>query len=172
MLRRFQPTLCVNHYLDIKMSTLNNYGCRYLFCDIDNTLVAYYEKTPNEQVENFLKVLKENDITIILISNNTLQRVSTFAKEIDAPYYHNATKPLKRTYKKIIEDFNISDLSTIVCLGDQLMTDIYGANKMHLKSILTKPMVTKDLFCTKLNRFLERHIFQSLKKRGLINEQQ
>ena len=56
----------------------------------------------------------------------------------------------------------------IACIGDELLIDIYGANRMGFLSILVNPISYEDYFITKFNRFFERKIFTVLEKRGLF----
>ena len=53
-------------------------------------------------------------------------------------------------------------------LGDQLLTDMLGANRMHFCTILTNPVAKRDLKCTKVNRVFEQMIFSLLEKRGKL----
>ena len=74
------------------------------------------------------------------VSNNVKERVETFAREFHAPCYPFAKKPLKRTYRKDDERDCGYAPHQIAVLGDQLLTDMLGANRMHFYSILTKPV--------------------------------
>lgn len=58
--------------------------------------------------------------------------------------------------------------SQIAVLGDQLLTDMLGANRMKFYTILTKPVAQKDLTCTKVNRIFENLIFAMLEKQGKL----
>ena len=63
--------------------------------------------------------------------------------------------------------FNFKD-TEVACIGDQLLTDIYGANRLGLTSILVNPISKKERFGTKINRFFEKRIRKILQKRGLL----
>lgn len=63
--------------------------------------------------------------------------------------------------------YNFKD-NEIACIGDQLLTDVFGANHLGLLSILVNPISNTDLFVTKINRFFERKILKKLEKRGLL----
>ena len=52
------------------------------------------------------------------------------------------------------------DLSEVACIGDQIMTDIWGANKMGFTSILVDKMTKEDFKWTKLNRIVESLILK------------
>lgn len=49
----------------------------------------------------------------------------------------------------------------IAAIGDQIMTDIIGANRCKMFSILVKPINEKDIWITKLKRPLENKIINN-----------
>lgn len=75
-----------------------------------------------------------------------------------------ALKPSKHVYKKILKKHNYSK-SEVACLGDQLMSDILGANRMGFLSIYTKPLVDKDIIYTKFSRRIEKILIKKIEKR-------
>ena len=53
----------------------------------------------------------------------------------------------------------------IIMIGDQIMTDIRGANSAGIRSVLVKPIIETDSWKTKFNRFWERKIMSYLVKK-------
>lgn len=49
----------------------------------------------------------------------------------------------------------------IAAIGDQIMTDVIGANRCKMFSILVKPINEKDIWITKLKRPLENKIINN-----------
>ena len=98
------PDMMPDHFYDVTPDIVKSMGAKALICDIDNTLVAHDEKHPNEDVKVFVKRVKDSGIKMCLISNNSLERVETFAKDLNLATYPNARKPLKKTYKKILKE--------------------------------------------------------------------
>ena len=47
-------------------------------------------------------------------------------------------------------------------IGDQIMTDVRGANAAGIRSILVRPIVDTDGWNTRINRFFERRIMRTL----------
>lgn len=162
MLKLFTPNYYIHSFDTLKPSYLKKHGIRLLVCDIDNTLVAHDVALPDEKVLTFLKSMRDAGIQIVFISNNVEERVAAFAKGLDIPYYPFAMKPLSKTYRKMIQDVKI-DKPCIAVIGDQLMTDILGANRMGFHTILTAPVVQRDLSFTKFNRLFESVVFVLLR---------
>lgn len=171
MLKLFTPKYYIHRYDVITPEYLKAHGISVLLCDIDNTLVAHDIALPDEQVIMFLKRLKEAGIHVIFVSNNVEERVKTFVEGcgLQAEFYPFAMKPLSKTYRKILKDYGF-DRKQVAMLGDQLMTDILGANWMGFYTILTAPVVQRDLSFTKVNRVFESAVFYLLKVTGKLKK--
>ena len=68
-------------------------------------------------------------------------------------------KPLKKGLKKAIKILNTKP-ENIASIGDQVFTDVVGANRCHMFSILVKPLDEKDIFLTIIKRPIERFIIK------------
>lgn len=168
MKKLFTPDCYIRSYRDLNVKRLYQMGIRVLVCDIDNTLVAHDEAVPDEAVKHFIKTAKEAGLEVVLVSNNVKERVDTFAKDLDVKTYPFAQKPLKKTYTKMMKDSGCK-AHQIAVLGDQLLTDMLGANRSGFYSVLTTPVAQKDLTCTKINRFFENMVFHVLAFQGKLH---
>lgn len=168
MLRLFTPKKYVKDYRFVDIDDLRKNNIKLVICDIDNTLVAHDEKHPNEDVKQFVKSMQEH-FSFCLISNNFNERVTTFASDLHVPCYSMAKKPLKLTYHKIMREMGFK-ADEIASIGDQIMTDILGGNRCHIYTILTHPLVERDLKSTKINRIFENMVFRALAKRNILKK--
>lgn len=163
MLKIFTPNYYIHSFQALRTEYLKEHDIRLLVCDIDNTLVPHDVAVPDERALAFLKRISQSGIQIVFISNNVEERVATFAKGLDIPYYAFALKPLPKTYWKLLKDY--PDMKGhVAVIGDQLMTDILGANMVGFHTILTAPVVQRDLSFTKVNRIFENMVFWLLRK--------
>ncbi|MEF9961853.1 MAG: YqeG family HAD IIIA-type phosphatase [Erysipelotrichaceae bacterium] len=168
MLSLFCPDYYIQSFATLDLHKLQERGIKLLICDIDNTLVAHDIAVANNDVIDFIERVKEIGIKVILISNNVEERVKTFADPMHVPYYSFAMKPLKITYQKCLKD-NPYKREEIAVLGDQLLTDIFGAKRMKFYTILSSPVVLRDMKFTKINRIFENIIYYLLaKKKWLV----
>lgn len=163
----FLPTSYVDNFTNITPARLNQLDVRAVIIDLDNTLVGYDDMDANDQVINWFKLMNENDFKVTIVSNGKKKRVSNFADPHDIDYIFNAQKPLSKNYKKAIRLMGVPKNETIM-VGDQLMTDIFGANLIGLKSILVIPVKSKDGYATLLNRKIESMIMRYFRKKGLL----
>ncbi len=91
------------------------------------------------------------------------KRVSKASNHAKLEFIHSAKKPLKMGYKSFEKAACTKD--KVVFIGDQLMTDIYGANKMNIVSVLVKPVKQRsDHFFTRTNRKIERFVIKRMFK--------
>lgn len=166
-MKLFTPDYYVESYRALDLERLKRHGIRVLVCDIDNTLAAHDEPLPDTQAIAFVRRVRDAGIQVVFISNNKRERVERFAGAVDAKCYPFARKPLKQTYRKMLRELHYAPHQVAV-LGDQLLTDMLGANRMHFYTILTKPLVSRDLNCTKVNRVFEQMVFRVLERQGKI----
>jgi len=165
----FIPNSVVKHYSEVTVAQLRELDCELFLVDVDNTLAPYDVPRASKENIEYLKRLKDSGFKLALVSNNNKKRVEEFAKGLDIKYYAMALKPLPFVYKKVMKDFGVAK-ENLVCLGDQLLTDVLGAHLAGVKVIWTKPLVNRDIFYTKINRTFEQNILNTLKKKGYVNE--
>ena len=79
----------------------------------------------------------------------------------------NSRKPLKKKYKKILELYHF-EIDEVACIGDQILTDILGANRMGFTSILVNRIAKYETIFTKINRFFEGFVLRKLAKRNIL----
>ena len=111
-----------------------------------------------------MKELQEKGFICILMSNNHKKRISYIGKELGIVYFYNAKKPLKFGYQKVLNKYHDYDKSQFVCIGDQIITDVFGAHRVGLDCILVKPLLLdNEHWYTKINRMTERRIINKFK---------
>lgn len=164
MRKLLEPKMMIDHYSDFDGERFIKEGYDTIFIDLDNTLAPYYEKRIDEAVYKFLDSLRKIGFKVFVISNNSEERVGNYFKDTDINYLFYALKPFKKGYKKAINDFNLNP-KKIVAMGDQMLTDVIGANRMGFYSIYVKPIIDKDSITTKLNRKIEKFLFKYVVKK-------
>lgn len=168
MLKKLIPNYYFKSIYDIPYDTLYAEGIRLILTDLDNTLISYKETMPNDALFDWVKKIKECGFELVIVSNSRKTRVTNFANALDVPCVKFSTKPLKRGIKKAIRKVATKRYAKneIILLGDQLMTDIFGANRMKINSILIEAIDKKtDTFPTRFNRGLENHFLKKIKKK-------
>lgn len=127
--------------------------------DIDNTLVAHTEMTPPENVLGYFSFLDSIGIKYAIVSNNSMERVESFCRELGIPYYYKALKPRKKFLKKALDDLNVpAEKSALI--GDQLFTDIWGGNRMNMLSVLVTAVGEDETGFVSFKRKFEKRILK------------
>ena len=78
-----------------------------------------------------------------------------FNRNIGVDYIENAHKPAVKSYWKAMEKMG-TDTENTVFVGDQLFTDVFGARRAGIHSILVKPIHPKEEIQIVLKRYLEK----------------
>lgn len=157
------PTFFTNKITDLSPKFIKSHGITSLLADIDDTLTYHKDPQIPQKVLEFINLMKANNIKIILISNNSKKRVSKFAKKLNLPYIFRAFKPLPFGINLALKKLNISKNEAII-IGDQIFTDILGANLLGIKSILVDPFEKNQTAFLKLKRFFENPIRKKIKR--------
>ena len=163
MFKKFYPNLYVDSTYEIDFEKLYSEGIRGIIFDIDNTLVEHGLPATDRARELFDR-LRNIGFKTCLISNNKEPRVKPFAMEVKSDYVFKANKPSKKNYLKAMDIMN-TDKNNTCFVGDQLFTDVYGANRCDIKSILVKPIHPKEEIQIVLKRKLEKIVLYFYKKR-------
>lgn len=161
MIDKFVPDIYAQSIHRINYENLIKKGIKCIIFDLDNTIAPVDIKEPDEEAKNLMFKLKEMGIKPILMSNSEKKRVEPFRNGLEIDSCADARKPFKKNYKKILSIYKFNP-EEIACVGDQLLTDVVGANKMGMTSILINPISKKDRIITKPNRILENIIMKIL----------
>jgi HAD superfamily phosphatase (TIGR01668 family) len=154
MLRRFYPKRTADSSYDIDYEKLYKEGYRGIIYDIDNTLVEHGADASPRAIELFTR-LKKIGFQTCLLSNNSEARVSRFNRQIGTKYIYKANKPFTKNYIKATKIMG-TKISNTVFIGDQLFTDVYGANCINMMTYLVKPIGPKEEIQIVFKRKLER----------------
>lgn len=158
----------MNSILSIRPEALKQKGIRGLITDLDNTLVAWHEPSITPKLRDWFRAFEEAGLSVLILSNNSEKRIRLFTGDARIPYIYRAKKPLTRGFRQAMQRMNLQP-EQVVVVGDQLMTDILGANRIGAHSILVVPVAESDGWATKLNRLIERFIMRQLRKRGMLH---
>lgn len=167
--KKFIPSFVFNSILDIDLEDLKNKGIKLILSDLDNTLISYAQSMPDDRVFEFKKRLDDLGFEFIIVSNSRKDRVNAFADALGVKCVKFSTKPLKRGIKKAIKTVASKKYQNneVILIGDQILTDILGANRCKINSGLVLPVDIKtDKRPTRFNRFFEQKILNRIKKKN------
>ena len=163
----FSPDDFVEKYEFIDVEYMNMHNKKVIISDLDNTLISWDSKKDTKELNRWLKKMKRAGFDIIVVSNNSEERVEEFCKQLNLQYVADAKKPLTHGFKKALSKLNRKPEEAII-LGDQVLTDVFGAKSLGVMSVLVKPISKTDAFKTRINRFFFFFIVQNLTRRKLF----
>lgn len=162
MFKRFYPKKFYKSTYEIDYKKFYDKGIRGILFDVDNTLVPHNAKADDRAIK-LMQDLKSIGFKICLLSNNNENRVVSFNNHVNVECVYNAFKPSRKKYYEAMEKIG-TDIENTLFIGDQIFTDIWGANRVGIYSILVGPVDTKEDFQIVLKRFPERLVMASYKK--------
>lgn len=135
----FYPTLYRRRITDLTADTLRALGVRGILLDVDNTLTTHDNPVPDARVSAWLSEMRQAGFALTVVSNNRDERVRPFAEAIGLSFQARAAKPLPRGYRAAARSMGLTPRQC-VAVGDQIFTDILGANLAGMKSVLLEPI--------------------------------
>jgi HAD superfamily phosphatase (TIGR01668 family) len=150
-----KPDYYLSSLFAVTAGDLLDKGIKGLLLDIDNTLVANHEPDADGRVISFISGMQEGGVRLAILSNATAQRISLFNRPLGLPVVEGAFKPFRRCYRSGILLLGL-EASEICMAGDQLFTDILGANRSGIRSMLVAPMHLSEPWYVRLKRLAEK----------------
>lgn len=170
MLERFYPDEYLKSIDDIDFEMYYKNGIRGIISDIDNTLVPHGAPADEHIIEVFEKI-HSLGIKTCLISNNQEPRVTPFAEKVNSEYICNAHKPSTKNYIKAMKIMETDKDSTLF-IGDQIFTDIWGANRAGIQTVMLEKINPKEEIQIVLKRIPEKFILWRWRKTRLKIEKE
>lgn len=162
MFHAFYPDEWYDSTYQIPFEQYYKKGYRGILFDIDNTLVPHGAPA-DENARAFFARLKKIGFHTCLLSNNKKERVALFTENIETEYIYKAGKPKKDGYLRGMEKIGCTVDNTLF-VGDQLFTDVWGAKKCGIHTLLVKPIHPKEEIQIVLKRRLEKIVLAEYKQ--------
>lgn len=162
----FIPDMYKQSIYTINYKELKKRGIKCLLFDLNNTIVSYEDEYPSDRLKEFMYEL-EKDFKIIIVSNANKNRIRPFKEKLNIDSSYLSKKPLKKKFLKIMNIYNLKD-TQIALIGDELIADIYGGNKMNFTTILVNAISEEEPFYKRLIRKIEKKIYKKLNKKDIL----
>lgn len=162
----FKATEYFTKITDITPDFLKQNHINGLILDVDNTLTTHDNPVPADGVMEWIEVMRKNKIRLIIVSNNHPPRVKPFAEMLGIDFVCEGKKPLSKGFKEALQKAGLSKKNTAV-VGDQIFTDVLGANLFGVKMLYTAPIEYEKTTFFKVKRFLEKPFLpKKIKEKG------
>ncbi|HEX2986485.1 MAG TPA: YqeG family HAD IIIA-type phosphatase [Caproiciproducens sp.] len=161
----FLPTVAVDKVTDITPRLLGAMNVSAIILDVDNTLAVHGSQVPLKGTIAWAGYMRRQNFKIIIMSNNFKKRVAPFAAKYDLPFMYLSLKPIPMAYHRAAHRLGVGHKEVVV-VGDQIFTDVIGANLAFMKSILLVPVHEEHSMSFTVRRRLEKPIRRYIKKKN------
>ena len=159
------PKCIIDTPMALTPQLLQQWGVDLLMLDFDNTIIPYTTDVPTPQMEGWLQELLSSPVQVCVVSNSSNQRVNRFCDRRGVDCITNARKPFSKGICQCLEKYGVKPQRAAL-VGDQIYTDVLGANCAGVKSILVKPINNHNIWL-KLRHGLEKPFIHLAKNRRI-----
>ncbi len=150
-----KPTYSMAKVTDSDLASIWKGGKRGLLVDADNTLLPFGTLDLKDDFRGWLDSALAMGFSIVVFTNNFGTRAAKIQKTIGLPIVYGWVKPFPWGMARALRAIGLPRREVLL-FGDQLFTDILGANLCGIDSVLVEPLAAKDSVWTGLMRKLER----------------
>ena len=162
LLRPFSPWRSCERLQQVSLEELWNAGKRLILLDVDHTIVKWREEEFSPEVLDWISKAKSMGFQLRILSNTRHpERLARLAAVVEIPTKNGKFKPSPEMYRAALAETGCKPEEAVM-IGDQIMTDILGANRTGIDGIWLKKMDGPEFFGTKFNRVIERIIMSVL----------
>ncbi len=154
-----KPHIKLERITDISPAVLKKYNIDSLILDVDNTLSTHHGQQLTDGLENWLSLMKNNGIKLMVLSNSKEKRVKPFAEKIGLPFISLGLKPLPFGYIRALRALKSKRKNTAI-VGDQIFTDVLGGSLVGVRKILLTPILLETTRGFRFKRWLERIVYK------------
>lgn len=164
MLNKLVPRQRITTIYELDLAELWAQGFRGIITDLDNTLVGATVPLATPELVEWLAHLADSGFKVVIVSNNSAARVSKFAEPLGLPFVYSARKPANAAFHRAMAILDLPPESVIM-LGDQMLTDVLGGNRLGLYTVLVQPvsLIGEGIF-TRINRRVEKLAMRLMRK--------
>ena len=153
------PHVIFHRITDIPFSFFKDKGIDTIILDVDNTLTTHDNPVPAEGVLEWLRGAEKEGLKLIILSNNSEERVLPFAKLLSLDFEAKGKKPLPGGFKRVMKKLDKKP-SQCCLIGDQLLTDVLGGRLAGVFCIMVDYIEKEKTNFFKFKRAFERVVMR------------
>ncbi|HWR40274.1 MAG TPA: YqeG family HAD IIIA-type phosphatase [Patescibacteria group bacterium] len=150
---------------ELDLAILQIQGIRGIIFDLDNTLIPWDSHCMPPEIIQWLQEVKKKGFAMAIVSNNRKKRVAAFAGPQQMHYVSRAYKPSGGGFLRAAASMGLEP-AAIAVVGDQLLTDVLGGNRLRMYTVWVAPLPAKVLIGSRIIRRLECEIVKKICERG------
>lgn len=163
----FVPARAEASLLAVDLDQLWEEGKRLILMDVDHTIVHWRAEHFPEGVEDWVKRAKAKGFDLCILSNTrNPERLARLAAKLQVETVRDKFKPSPAMFRLAMIKFKRKPEECIM-IGDQIFTDVLGANRCGIDAIWVQKFEGKEFAGTKISRLGER-LLRSTLYRALV----
>jgi len=151
----FRPKEIRNNIYEITPEEIFARGLKAVICDLDDTLLPHHGSDIPCKLTSWIQNMRDAGIEVMIISNGKKRRITPVCESIGIPFTPMACKPFPFGFIKAKRILGLKG-KEILYIGDQIFTDMLGANLAGLETLLVTPISFKTTWIWRLKRSLEK----------------
>jgi hypothetical protein len=152
-----KPDLSIERLTDLDFVYWYAKGIRCVLVDLDNTIAPWRQTSITDDARAMIAKAREAGMTVALFTNAPESRAKEAAWDAGIGYFHSAAKPFPGKYRKAFSELSANN-EEVMCIGDQIFTDVLGGNCMGCVTVLIPPLSEIEFSGTKILRWMEKHL--------------
>jgi len=154
--RKLCPCQACDSIYDIDLGAMKAQGKKLILLDVDNTILPWKSEEVPAELLAWVAAIREAGMQLCILSNTRRPaRLMRIAAKLQVDFIRDKFKPSRRMYELALIRYKV-DREEAVMVGDQLFTDVLGANRTGIDAIWVKPIARKEFAGTKISRLGER----------------
>lgn len=159
------PKVIFHRLTDVTPVFLHQRGIRLLMLDFDNTMLPYTSRVPTQELLTWLDAMKRGGIQLCVVSNSKKNKAASFCTAHNIGCVTHSRKPTGKGIRRCLARYDALP-SEAALVGDQIFTDVLGANCAGATSILVKPIHLHNIWL-KLRHVAEQPFILIARKRRI-----
>ena len=159
------PKCIMDSPLELTAPLLHSWGIRLLMLDFDNTIIPYTTDIPTAAMEGWLREMAASQVQVCIVSNSHNDRVERFCAQRGLACITHARKPFSKGIAQCLKKYGIKPEQAAL-VGDQIFTDVLGANCAGVRSVLVKPINNHNIWL-KLRHVAEKPFIYAARNRRM-----
>ncbi|MBS1708775.1 MAG: YqeG family HAD IIIA-type phosphatase [Armatimonadetes bacterium] len=148
LIRPFSPSESLNNLEDVDLAALYATGKRLVLLDVDNTLLPWKSEEIPDSTKRWIEGGKAAGLRFTVLSNtHNPARLERLCKAMGIEFIRDRAKPSRRMFLLAMQKEGVEPAQAVM-VGDQLMTDVWGANRCGIDAIWVKPIHPKEFIGT------------------------
>jgi len=153
---RLRPALLAEAVWKVDLQALWARGIRGIILDLDNTIAHWRGDEAVPEARVWIEAAQGRGFRLCLVSNaSSARRLRRVAEDLEIGQVGIAAKPFPAAFRRAMAVMGTTPAATCA-IGDQVFTDMLGANWLGLTTILVEPISPRESPHTRLVRLLER----------------